>query len=438
MTGDFTMGSFHVGPLYPGLPIFTDAYLVGLRWRVRPPPGTKRFFGSVDIGAIPLDPPNYTIGITGTVVDHLPRDGTGDRGGGRLGFGARPADCHREDDLPDQRLLRGRRQPRLDLDVAAYESSLKAFVDLPGHAFSAELTGDLSVGGYTVASADGIISSKGVGACGKYLVLEVGFTYPWGGSPTPMLESCDFSSLRVQPVSAAAASATAHAAVATVPVAAGSAVTDISVNGAGGVPSVVLTDPQGHTVVPQVLSPSTVHAAALAAAFPKADTNVIALRSPRAGTWRVGTAPGSVAITSVASARGYPAPTLKAHVTGSGHRRSLHYAVTRRPGLSVAFAEQGGRVFRMIGTARGSKGTLRFAPAVGAAGRRSIYAIVTESGVPRERVKVAGYTAPAPARPGRVKGLRVAGRGRSFRVSFGSAVNAAHYIVRVTGAMAAI
>ncbi len=114
----------------------------------------------------------------------------------------------------------------LDLDVAEYSSSLKAFVDLPGKEFSAELSGGLSVGGYDVASADGIISSKGVGACGKYLVLEVGFTYPWGGSVHPMLESCDFGPLRVQPVSAASASAHAHAAIAAVPVAAGTAVSE--------------------------------------------------------------------------------------------------------------------------------------------------------------------------------------------------------------------
>ena len=168
-------------------------------------------------------------------------------------------------------------------------------------------------------------------------------------------------------------------------------------------------------------------------AFPKTNMTLIALRTPHAGAWHVAAAPGSVAITSVASARGYPAPTLKAHVTGGGHRRALHYDVTRRAGLSVAFAEQAGRVYKTIGTARGARGTLRFAPADGVAGRRAIYAIVTESGTPRERVKVASYTAPGPVRPGRVKGLRVAARGRSFRITFGSAANAAHYLVRLTG-----
>jgi hypothetical protein len=431
--GDFTMGSFKVGPLYPGLPIFTDAYISGFGGGFDIRPRNKKFFGSIDIGAIPLDPPNYTIGVTGSVSVSLPdsgpvvveADGTGSVHGLQIATAKLIFQSNGYFEV-DGSL-------DLDLDVAEYESALKAFVDLPGKEFSAELTGDLSVGGYTVASADGIISSKGVGACGKYLVLEVGFTYPWGGTPTPMLESCDFGPLRVQPVSAASASLHAHAAVASVPVLAGTSVSDISVTGSGGVPSVVLTDPQGHPIVPQTLSPSTVHSAAIAAAFAKTNTTVIALRTPRAGAWHVSAAPGSVPITSVASARGYPAPTLKARVTGRGHRRVLHYDVTSRSGLSVAFAEQAGRVYKTIGTARGAHGTLRFAPADGAAGHRAIYAIVTESGTPHERVKVASYTAPGPARPRRVKGLRIAARGRSFRITFGTAANASHYLVRVTG-----
>jgi hypothetical protein len=428
--GQFTMGSFQIGPVYPGLPIFTDAFINGIGggFDIRPP--VKRFFGSIDIGAIPLDPPNYTIGVTGTVSVTFPDsgpvklevDGSGSVHGLQIATAKLIFQTNGyfevDGDLD------------LDLDVAEYSSSLKAFVDLPGKEFSAELTGGLSVGGYTIASADGIISSKGVGACGKYLVLEVGFTYPWGGSPTPMLESCDFGSLRV---SAESAAARAHAAIASVPVSAGTSVSDISVTGSGGVPSVVLTDPQGQTVIPQTLSPATVHAAAIAASFAKTNTTVIALRTPRAGDWHVAAAPGSVPITSVASARGYPAPTLNAHVTGHGHHRVLRYDVTSRPGLSVTFAEQGGRVYKTIGTARGARGTLRFSPADGTAGRRAIYAIVTESGTPRERVKVATYTAPGPAVPTRVKGLRVAARGRSFRITFKTAANATHYVVRLTG-----
>jgi hypothetical protein len=431
--GQFTMGSFHVGGFYPGVPIFTDAFLDGFGggFDIRPP--KKRFFGTVDIGAIPVDVPNYAIGVTGTVsitfTDNGPVvvevDGSGTVHGLQIATAKLLFQTNGYFEV-DGNL-------DLDLDVAEYSSSLKAFVDLPGKEFSAELSGGLSVGTVDVASADGIISSKGVGACGKYLAFEVGFTYPWGGSVHPMLESCDFGPLRVQPVSAAAASAHAHAVIASVPVSTGTSVSNISVTGSGGVPSVVLTDPQGHTVIPQALSPATVHAPAIADAFAKTDTTVIALRTPRAGDWQVAAAPGSVPIASVASARGYPAPTVEAHISGGGRRRVLHYDVTSRPGLSTTFAEQGSRVYTVIGTARGARGTLQFAPADGPAGRRVIDAIITESGTPRERVTVATYTAPGPARPGRVKGLRIAARGHAFRITFGTAANATHYLVRLTG-----
>lgn len=431
--GDFTMGSFHVGLPFPGVPIFTDAYLNGFGGGFDIRPGRKRFFGSIDVGAIPLDPPNYAIGVTGTVsitfLDNGPVilevDGSGSVHGLRIATAKLVFQTNGYFEV-DGGL-------DLDLDVVRFQAALNAFVDLPAGTFAAELSGALSVGSYDIAGSDGIISSRGIGACGKYLVLEVGFTYAWGGSIDPMFESCDFGPLRVAPVSAASASARAHAAVASFPVAGGTAVTNVSVVGSGGVPSVVLTDPSGHTIVPEPLGPSTVHAGALVAAFARTDTAVVALRSPRAGTWRVAAAPGSVAITSVASARGYPAPVIRAHVTGRGRRRALHYDVTGRPGLSVAFAEQSRRVYKVIGTARGTRGTLPFVPSQGPGGRRSIYAILTQSGRPLARLKAATFTAPGPARPARVRGLRVGTAGRAFHVSFAATGGAAHYVVRLRG-----
>ena len=83
--GAFTMGSFNVTLPYPGIPVFTDVYLAGFGggFDIRPP--RKRFFGSVTAGAIPLDPPNYALTVTGTVsitfIDNGPVilevDGTG-------------------------------------------------------------------------------------------------------------------------------------------------------------------------------------------------------------------------------------------------------------------------------------------------------------------------------------------------------------------------
>jgi hypothetical protein len=147
----------------------------------------------------------------------------------------------------------------------------------------------------------------------------------------------------------------------------------------------------------------------------------------------VSAAAGSSAITRVRQARGYAAPTLHARVSGRGVTRRLTYTVTKRPGLSVSFAERAHRVYRILGRAKGAHGTLRFTPAAGSAGKRTVYAIVAEGGVARESMPVASYKAPAPAAPARVHRLRVRRHGRKFAISFGSARGAAYYLLSVRG-----
>ena len=79
------------------------------------------------------------------------------------------------------------------------------------------------------------------------------------------------------------------------------------------------------------------------------------------------------------------------------------------------------------------RGKLRFRPADGPAGRRTILAIVSENGIPRQRLTVASYVAPSPPTPGRVQRLRVSVRGHRFRVSFGTAPDASRYRVTIAG-----
>jgi hypothetical protein len=147
----------------------------------------------------------------------------------------------------------------------------------------------------------------------------------------------------------------------------------------------------------------------------KTTTTYVMVRNPGAGVWKVSAAPGSSAITQVRQARGYAAPKLHARVSGHGATRRLTYSVTTHPGMSVAFAERAHRVYRILGKARGAHGTLRFTPAAGAAGKRTVYAIVSEGEVVRESVPVASYRAPAPATPARVRRLRVRRHGRTTR-----------------------
>ena len=324
----------------------------------------------------------------------------------------------------------------VDLGVAEVQGGLKAFADLPAKVFSANVNGDLSIGGASAISVQAVISSLGVAACGSEFGLHAGLSYPWGGTPDASVGtgSCDLSPFEVRPVSVASvAGRSGGTRVAKVATAGGTPFEDIAVTGAGRPPSVVLTSPGGKTVVPVAFGPGAASAGAVALPVARTSTTYVMVRNPGAGSWKLSAAPGSSAITRVRQARGYPAPALHARVSGQGATRRLTYSVTKRPGLSVSFAERAHRVYRILGTARGAHGTLRFTPAAGAAGKRTVYAIVSEGGVARESVPVTSYRAPTPAAPARVRGLHVRRHRRNFAISFGSARGAAYYLLAVRG-----
>jgi hypothetical protein len=97
----------------------------------------------------------------------------------------------------------------------------------------------------------------------------------------------------------------------------------------------------------------------------------------------------------------------------------------------VTFFENGAGAARRIGAARGRAGTLRFTPAPGPAGPRSIAAFVERGGLPRARLTVAHYVAPAPVRPAAPPYVRLARHGRSLRIAWGAARRATAYRVDV-------
>jgi hypothetical protein len=434
--GDFTMGSFNVNVPFPGVPVFTDTYLDGFGGGFDIHPDKRSFHGSISVGAIPLDPPNYTIGVTGTVTITFNSNGPvvleADGSGSVHGFNIANAKLL----FQTNGYFEVNGNVDLDLDVAELKASLDAFVDLPAKEFSANVNGDLEIAGYSAISAQAVISSLGVAACGSDFGLHAGLSYPWGGTPDASVGtgSCDLSPFEVKPVSVASvAGRSGRTRVAEVATAAGTPFEDIAVTGSGAPPSVVLTSPGGKTVVPVGFGPGAASAPAVALTVPKTSTTYVMVRNPGSGAWKVSATPGSSAITQVRQARGYPAPTLHAKVSGHGATRKLTYTVTKRPGLSVAFAERAHRVYRILGTAKGAHGMLRFTPAAGSAGKRTVYAIVSEGGVARESVPVTSYKAPAPATPARVRGLHVRRHGRKFAISFGSAHGAAYYLLTVRG-----
>lgn len=433
--GDFTMGSFNVNVPYPGIPIFADTYLNGFGGGFDIHPKSREFDGSVSIGAIPLDPPNYTVTVTGTVkitfIDNGPVvlevDGAGSVHGLQIATAKLLFQTNGYFEV-DGNL-------DVDLGVAGLQASLTAFADLPAKEFSAQIKGSVDIAGYSAIGAQGIISTKGVAACGTYLGATIGIYYAWGQTPSAGF-GCDVSPYVVKPVSIAQAfGARAPVFTAAAKVASAVPFEDLAVTGSGAPPSVVLRGPGGQTITPVTVvngvAPSPT-AAAIALPDTGDDTTYVMIRQPAAGTYTVTAAAGSAAITSLKEAHGYAPPAVHAQISGQGNRRTLTYSLRTHAGMSVSFIERGKGEYHALGSARAARGKLHFVPGAGPAGARTVDALISEAGVPRETIKVATYRAPGPATPGVVRGLRVRrARGR-FSVSFASASNADYYELRLT------
>jgi uncharacterized delta-60 repeat protein len=274
-----------------------------------------------------------------------------------------------------------------------------------------------------------VISSRGVGFCGTIGVpfpifgtipVVVGAGYHWGDSfPKLMIFSCDYKPY-------AEASPLAHTSAASgygvnLPPKLPSAM--FRVHGQGGTPDVTVTDPHGN--------PITASADAVTLQGSEPDTTLVALRHPTAGRWTITPTAGSVPIAGVETADGIPPVALKASVSASGTRRVLHYHLNAAEGRTVTFVEQGPDTSRMLGTARGSTGTIRFTPGPGRGGKRSIIAQVQQDGAPAENATVASYSAPRPGAPGRPGGVRAQRRHGQIAVSWRRVRGALRYEVLV-------
>ena len=103
-------------------------------------------------------------------------------------------------------------------------------------------------------------------------------------------------------------------------------------------------------------------------------------------------------------ANGLPNPKVSGKVLGRGRARSLSFRIRPIPGQKVVFVEQARGVKDVIGTTSQRRGVIHFHPALGPSGKRKVLGIVTQDGVPRAEIKLAGFHAPS-ALPGRVRGV---------------------------------
>jgi hypothetical protein len=96
----------------------------------------------------------------------------------------------------------------------------------------------------------------------------------------------------------------------------------------------------------------------------------------------------------------------------------------------VRFSEEGRGSAGAIVTTGKARGSRRFRPTDGPAGRRSIVAVVEQAGMARTRIVATRYRAPAPQRPATPKGLRLKRRGSALQVGWRRAARAGAYRVR--------
>ena len=196
------------------------------------------------------------------------------------------------------------------------------------------------------------------------------------------------------------------------------------VKGEGGRPNVTVRGPGGATVATG--APSR---AGFVAAVQGADAAWIVLTRPAAGTWTITPNEGSPAIAQVLLSKGYRPAKPRAKVSRG---RVAYRIASMGAGQKVTFAETGRFGTRVLGTVARSRGTLRFRPAPGPGGRRTIVARVLRAGrVVTDEVRVGSYVAPPPPRPGAVRALRARKRGSSVTVSFRPGRGAARTEVKI-------
>jgi hypothetical protein len=425
--GAFKQGSIVLGPPFPGIQIAPDTFLTEIRGGFGVDP-LKIVVGTT-IGAQPVGdvPPTYAVKVIGTMSVSFGNPVTFELDGQGKLVDIKVSKAHVLANTDGYVHVNG--AANVDLDVLSIDGEMDAFVDGGKKQFGGRLAGKICIGGLCPAGGEAVFSSNGIGACITEIV-SYGFGYHWGDPLTKahvMVGSCDLTPYTIE-----APGAARDAAGPGFTVRRGTSIESMKLTGAGGPPAVTLVSPSGQSIAPAAPASAAGGSAAIALAVPAQNATYIALRHPAAGRWSVQPSPGSPQLTQLALATAQPTPRVTGHVTGRGPRRMLVYRLIGGKDLRATFSEVVGREgSRVIGHSSTAYGAIRFTPGYGPAGRRRIEALIERDGVPRLRTTVAIYVAPAPARPGRVKRLRISRRKTTLRVSWRSTPLAVQYLVRV-------
>ena len=445
--GDFTKGSLEVVPGgYPGIPLDDDdpppmLYFshAGLSLSLSP----LTLTGDAGIGVLPLKPPgdgsstDYAIRLEAQLSAAFGAPITFTASAQGFLYQLELAQAKFVYTLPDQVSLNA--SAGFDLGFLAFKGQLAAVIDPTHGVYSADLQADIVldfslIPNIDLSGFDLHVDTKGFGfhvcaaVCG-------GVSFKWD-DPAPVFTDDSPWASKLKPAEPGAAPAAAagadHADAAasagTFTVPAGAPSASLVVHGAGGAPSVVLVGPGGQQITPAL--GGTGDTSQLPAAAQQ--TTYVGIKHPKAGQWSVLPAPdNTVPISSVEDAIGQPAPAIRATITGRGQRRVVHYHATMPSSVSIALAEQTGRLLHRIGTAHGGSGTVAFRPAFGPGGKRQLVAEISNNGLPQDRQTLGSYTVPAPAKPGRAKHLHVRAGHGAFSYSFRPPAHAARTLIEI-------
>lgn len=458
--GAFRRGFVEVTPVpYPGVTLFTDVFLNRVSGELQLDPF------AIEVGALfgvqPAPPDKYVFDVNARLkVSTKPVFAVDARGNGRL-YGFELTESHFHGDAAGYFSMSNK--ARIDLaGIVSAGMDMSGFFDAGRGRFGAAAGFDGCIGSPPTGVCSGFsgaISSKGVAGCAGGFI---GFGYRWGGSGEVLgPPSCDIGDYSI-PVQASASRGEARASAVpgersfTLPPGLPSAT--IRLSGEGAPPQVAVIAPNGARHTPVPVGDPTAKTAPVTLAVAGNDA-YIGLLKPARGEWRVEPVGGG-AVTAAAVARGYTAPKVSGRVTGarksdSGRRarggrarksgastsakrrraggsRSfvLSYRASKRPGLTVSFYEQVGKGGRFLGSTTKARGRIRFSAVDGPAGRRTVYALIEQNGLPRLRRPIARYRAPGPIRPTRVRGLRLKRTARAAKLSWRKQAGAADYIVR--------
>ena len=263
-------------------------------------------------------------------------------------------------------------------------------------------------------NARAILSTKGIAGCVGVYGYWVGAGARWALPPDfDAFTGCDLSPYReVRPSSRVRKAA--QLSQTTLPEGLPSAAWEVK--GEGAPPALTLTGPNGQAVTVSRETPNVQQGDFFAQARQDGTTFVL-VNKPAPGVWTLSD-DGAVPVTRVREARGLPKPSGSATVRGRGRARALTWSMRSIRGQRVTFAEVGRDVKRAITSTASARGSVRFRPADGPAGKRTIVALVEQDGQPRTTITVGSYRAPGPPRPGKPRGLRVARKGSRLTVSW--------------------